>query len=205
MWLKEWDVSDIIQVEANLSVKPLRDRQRSPARGDTSISVSLLIKAELDNGVEICSDDGLPDAGPGGWASSHRQLRGPQASSCGVCIHMYHITRGEADGNEYRWPSNNAQGLGAWTLCRMKNLRITLQSALPVLSSISAHSTKHGWCSIVVYISGPAQFKPALFSLYRQACSLAPWKRREWRARAGPGILEEDPTSWKPQERRLLS
>lgn len=66
MRLKEWDVSNVIQVEGNLSVRPTSDRQRSPARGDTNVSVLLLIKAELDNGVEICSDDGLPDAGPGG-------------------------------------------------------------------------------------------------------------------------------------------
>ena len=79
-----------------------------------------------------------PQCWPGGWASSHRQCWGPQASSCGACICMRHITCGEADGNEYRWPSSDVHV--------MKNPSVALQPALPVWGSIS----KHGWCHIVV-------------------------------------------------------
>ena len=80
MWLSEQDMSSLTKVEAGQGVKPLRDRQRGLARGDTNTSLLLLIKAEPDHGTEICRRGGPPDADLGveflatGSTEDHRLL-----------------------------------------------------------------------------------------------------------------------------------
>ena len=80
MWLSEQDMSSLTKVEVGQGVKPLRDRQRGLARGDTNTSLLLLIKAEPDHGTEICRRGGPPDADLGvefpatGSTEDHRLL-----------------------------------------------------------------------------------------------------------------------------------